>query len=179
MKKPIREKAISTVKIDIYEGSRSGLLPLFALADDSPLQVSRYMELGMLLAAYEKDEVVGCAQIIETPDASVYELKSIAVSPARQRTGIGRELIHAAIRHCRQRNGDRLIVSTATADTGNLRFYQRQGFRLYQIVRDAFLPSNGYAEGVMIDGIPLRDQVWLELHLRESPPVKEPARFMK
>ena len=50
----------------------------------------------------------------------------------------------------------------------SLRFYQRQGFRLYQIVRDAFIPSKGYAEGVMIDGIPLRDQVWLELNLRES-----------
>jgi hypothetical protein len=58
-----------------------------------------------------------------------------------------------------------LFVSTATADIGNLRFYQRQGFRMYRIVQDAFTPENGYAAGVLIDGIPLRDQVFLERYL--------------
>jgi ribosomal protein S18 acetylase RimI-like enzyme len=157
------------VSIHIHKGGRSALLPLFALADDSPFHVSRYMELGVLLVARDGDEVVGHAQIIKTPSAAVFELKSIAVCRHRQRTGIGRDLVRAAIRHCQQRNGRRLIVSTAAADTGNLRFYQRQGFRLYQIVRDVFVPSNGYAEGIVIDGIPLRDQVSLELNLTELP----------
>ena len=71
----------------------------------------------------------------------------------------------AAIAYCRARNGHRLIVSTAAADIGNLRFYQRQGFRMYKIVRDAFAPSMGYPEGTLVDGIPLRDQVFLDLDL--------------
>jgi hypothetical protein len=33
---------------------------------------------------------------------------------------------------------------------------------MYRIVRDAFGPSTGYTEGAPVDGIPLRDQVFLE-----------------
>jgi len=58
---------------------------------------------------------------------------------------------------------DRLIVSTNAAD--NLRFYQRRGFRMSGIVRDAFAPSKGYPEGAMGGDIPLRDQVLLDLDL--------------
>jgi hypothetical protein len=57
-----------------------------------------------------------------------------------------------------------LIVSTAAA-VGTLRFYQRRGFRMYRVVQDALGPSTGYPVGLLIDGIPLRDQVFLELAL--------------
>ena len=33
------------------------------------------------------------------------------------------------------------------------------------IERDAFTPIVGYAAGLMIDGIPLQDRVWLDLQL--------------
>ena len=58
-----------------------------------------------------------------------------------------------------------LLVATAAAATGTLRFYQRQGFRMLRIERDAFMPADGYPEGIAIDGIPLRDRVWLSLAL--------------
>jgi len=74
-------------------------------------------------------------------------------------------LVEAAVVRCRIRGGHRLIVSTATADIGNLRFYQRLGFRMYRIARDAFTPLRGYPEAKLVDGIPLRDQVFLELDL--------------
>jgi GNAT superfamily N-acetyltransferase len=83
----------------------------------------------------------------------------MAVSEPHQGRGIGRSLVAAAIVHCRGRGGHRLIVSTATADIGNLRFYQRLGFRMYKIVRDAFSQLRGYPEAMLVDGIPLRDQV--------------------
>jgi hypothetical protein len=57
-----------------------------------------------------------------------------------------------------------MIVATAAADVGNLRFYQRQGFRLRSLERDAFTVATGYQDEV-IDGIPLRDRVWLDLAL--------------
>ena len=58
-----------------------------------------------------------------------------------------------------------LLVVTAAADIGNLRFYQRQGFRMQSIVRDAFTPATGYPPGLHIDGIKLRDRVWFDLQL--------------
>ena len=55
-----------------------------------------------------------------------------------------------------------MVVATAAADVGNLRFYQRQGFRFRSVERDAFGPGSGYPPGLEVDGIALRDRVWLD-----------------
>lgn len=151
--------------IETFRGDRSALRHLFALADDSEIQIAAYVGLGDVLVARDGDTVLGHLQFLETGDAGEFELKSMAVDTARQRNGIGCRLVAAAVARCRSRNGRRLIVSTAAADIGNLRFYQRQGFRLYRVVQDAFRPETGYPEEILIDGIPLRDQVFLELRL--------------
>lgn len=167
------------MQIERYDADRDALLPLFALADDSAAQISGYFRQGEVLVARDGGQIVGHALIIETIDAGVFELKSVAVRPARQGEGLGRALVAAAVTHCRERNGRRLIVSTATADIGNLRFYQRQGFRMVRIVQDAFGPSTGYPDGVLVDGIPLRDQVFferdlaVERHQHGSPTVED------
>ncbi|MCA0045670.1 GNAT family N-acetyltransferase [Mesorhizobium sp. B283B1A] len=129
------------------------------------MQISGYIGRGEVMVAREGGRIVGHVQIIETGEGGVFELKSLAVRPARQSEGLGRALVTAAITRCRERNGQRLIVSTATADIGNLRFYQRQGFRMCRIVQDAFGPSSGYPEGLLVNGIPLRDQVIFERDL--------------
>ena len=148
-----------------YDEDRALLLPLFTLADDSAAQIAAYISRGEVLVARDAELVIGHLQIVETGDAGVFELKSMAVTEQRQREGIGARLVEAALTHCRAHNGRRLIVSTAAADTGNLRFYQRRGFRMSRIVRDVFTPSNGYVEDAVIDGIKLRDQVFLDLNL--------------
>ena len=51
-------------------------------------------------------------------------------------------------------------MATAAADVGNLRFYQRCGFRFSSVEHDAFGPEAGYADSLTIDGIPLCDRVW-------------------
>ena len=58
-----------------------------------------------------------------------------------------------------------MVVATAAADTGDLRFYQRNEFRLLRVERDAFTVEDGYPDGLTIDGIPLRDRIWLSLAL--------------
>jgi GNAT superfamily N-acetyltransferase len=158
-------KGQPSMHIETYHADRRLLLPLFTLADDSQFQISTYIALGEVMVAWDGNEIIGYLQIIETDDASVFEIKSMAVVELRQGEGIGRTLVEAAVLRCCECNGHRLIVSTATADIGNLRFYQRQGFRMYRIVQDAFHLAAGYAEGTLVDGIPLRDQVFLELYL--------------
>ncbi len=153
------------MSIESFSGNRNLLLSLFALADDSPKQIASYVSLGEVLVAREGDLITGHLQILETDDAGVFELKSMAVSASHQGRGIGRRLVEAAIARCRIRGGHRLIVSTAAADIGNLHFYQRLGFRMYRIVRDAFSPLRGYPEAKLVEGIPLRDQVFLERDL--------------
>jgi GNAT superfamily N-acetyltransferase len=153
--------------IRIFDGDRGILMPLFASADHSLLQIYRYIDLGEVLVARDDGEILGHLQIVETDQAGVLELKSMAVVASRQREGMGGALVEAAVIRCRGRKGRRLIVSTATADIDNLRFYQRHGFRMYKIVQDAFTTLRGYPEDVLVDGIPLCDQVFLELDLAE------------
>jgi hypothetical protein len=69
------------------------------------------------------------------------------------------------VHEARRAGARRLDVATATADTGNLRFYQRCGFRMSLVVRDAFGPHTGCPEPIDINGVPLRDQVWFDLDL--------------
>ncbi len=66
-------------------------------------------------------------------------------------------------------SGSALLVATAAADIDNLRFYRRQGFRMRVVERDAFTPASGHPPGIRIDGIELRDRVWLDCQLRPAP----------
>ena len=71
--------------------------------------------------------------------------------------GVGRALVEAAVALARREGRSTVLVATAAADTGNLRFYQRLGFRLRAVERDAFTEATGYPPGLEIDGVPLRD----------------------
>jgi hypothetical protein len=71
-------------------------------------------------------------------------------------------LVRAAVALVAAEGGTELVVATAAASTGNLRFYQRQGFRMRSVERDAFTPATGYPDGLTVEGIELRDRVWLD-----------------
>lgn len=147
--------------IDWYDGERDALRPLFEYAEDSAAQLDGYLPLGRVLVARRAGTVVGHLQLVPTSQPTEIELKNMAVCPDQRGTGVGRALVEDAVRRCKEEGRPRLIVATAAADIGNLRFYQRVGFRLRAIERDAFTPATGYPEAVDIDGIPLLDRVWL------------------
>ncbi len=153
--------------IHLYEGDREALRPLFRLADDSELHIDSYLGVGDVLVAVDGGQIVGHLQLVAM-EAQAFELTSMAVIESRQGTGIGRALVEAAIQQCQRHAGLRLVVATATADIGNLRFYQRQGFRMLRVERDVFDAEAGYPEGIIIDGIPLRDRIWLDQDLPET-----------
>jgi GNAT superfamily N-acetyltransferase len=123
--------AVQPTDIFEYAGDRSALRPLFELAEDSATQLDSYIGAGRVLVARQGDAVVG------------------------------RALVASALAQCRADRVTRVVVATAAADIGNLRFYQRCGFRFASVERDAFTPETGYSEPVVVDGIPLLDRVWL------------------
>ena len=153
---------MAPVTIDAFGGDRETLRPLFRMADDSEQEIDRYLLDGEILTAVDGGAVVGHLQLVNAGPDGVVELTSMAVIETRRGHGVGRALVEEAVRRSRSRGARRLVVATAAADTGNLRFYQRMNFRMVRIERDAFGPEAGYAEGTLIDGIPLRDRVWLE-----------------
>jgi ribosomal protein S18 acetylase RimI-like enzyme len=159
------EEPARAVRVEPHTGPRDALRALFELAEDSAAQLDAYIDAGRVLVARDGDRLVGHVQVTDTDRAHVAEVKNMAVDPSVQGRGVGRRLMAAAVELARREGRSSLVVATAAADTGNLRFYQRLGFRLRGVERDAFTPATGYADGLEVDGIALRDRVWLDLRL--------------
>ena len=158
----------SSMRIGLYEGVRDNLRQLFEMADSSATQLDSYINDGEVFVARIAEEgVIGHLQLISL-DTVAGEIKNLAVTERFQRRGVGSALIHYAIDISRHYGWERLIIRTATADTANVRFYQRLGFRCIRIELDAFTPTGGYPSDLMIDGIPLRDAIVLGLDLTDS-----------
>jgi ribosomal protein S18 acetylase RimI-like enzyme len=153
------------VTIDWHRGPRAELRALFELAEDSAEQLAGYGDLGRVLVARSGSLRVGHLQLVPTGIDGEIEVKNMAVITELQGAGIGRALIEEAVRRSERTGSSRMVVATATADTGNIRFYQRVGFRMRRVEPDAFTPDTGYPEPIMIDGIELRDRVWFDREL--------------
>jgi GNAT superfamily N-acetyltransferase len=149
------------VDIIWHPGPRAVLRPWFALADDSTRQLDAYIDAGRVLVAMMDQAIVGHLQLVDGPAPDEIELKNMAVVQAWRGTGIGRALVNRAVTECADSGRSTMLVATGAADLGNLRFYQRLGFRMLRIERDAFTPDTGYPDDLEVDGIPLRDRVWL------------------
>ena len=170
-----REQAVGhdgppTIDIDWHVGAREELRPLFELAEDSRTQLDEYLHQGRVLLARRGSATVGHLQLVPTTRAGEIELKNMAVVPDQRGTGVGRALVASAVLRCGAEGWSRMVVATAAADTGNLRFYQRLGFRFRSVERDAFTAATGYPDAIVIDGIPLLDRVWLSQDLHDRRP---------
>lgn len=154
--------ASPAVRIAEHDGPRDELRELFELAEDSATALDAYIGDGRVLIALDGDEIVAHLQVAETDDVRELEIKNVAVAAAWRLKGIGRALVEAAIALARAERRSSLLVATAAADVGNLRFYQRLGFRMRSVERDAFNVASGYARDSSIGGVVLRDRVWLD-----------------
>lgn len=89
----------------------------------------------------------------------------------RQNIGVGARLVGAVKEAANRAGCRRLWVVTTNDNTRALRFYQKNGFRLHAIRVNALeesrklkpeIPETGF------DGIPLRDEIELELQLEQE-----------
>jgi len=158
--------ASPAVRIAEHDGPRDELRELFELAEDSATALEAYIGEGRVLIALDGEEIVAHLQVAETDDVRELEIKNVAVAAAWRLKGIGRALVEAAIALARAERRSSLLVATAAADVGNLRFYQRLGFRMRSVERDAFNVASGYARDSSIGGVVLRDRVWLDRSIR-------------
>lgn len=102
-------------------------------------------------------QIVGHIQLI--PAGFDWEIKSLAVVEEQRSQGIGTALVRAALDLTFSATAVRVVVATASADIENMRFYQRIGFRMDHVERDAFTIDQGYPV-LEVDGIPVRDRIW-------------------
>jgi GNAT superfamily N-acetyltransferase len=150
------------IAIEQHTGSHRDLAWSFRQAEDSQELLDAYIDLGQLWVARSAGgEVIGHLQVVPR-DEEVWEVTNTAVVESHRGRGTGRALLERAVEVARAAGARRLVLATGAADVGNLRFYQRCGFRMTRVVQDVFTPDNGYPPGLEIDGIPLLDQVWFE-----------------
>jgi ribosomal protein S18 acetylase RimI-like enzyme len=153
---------VSAIEVELYHGARADLRSSFEHADDSPAEIDAYIDLGEVLVVRSNQQVVGHLQLIA--DGTQWEIKSLAVIDRERGQGIGTALVRAALSRACAASAQRVVVATATADVDNLRFYQRLGFRMDRIERDAFSVERGYPDDLTVDGMRVRDRVWLSLN---------------
>ena len=82
---------------------------------------------GVVLIARQGPQIAGHLQLTSDGQPGQAEVKNMAVREDRQGQGLGRQLMQAALSLLAAEGVTTVRVATAAADTGNLRFYQRQG----------------------------------------------------
>ncbi|WP_157514086.1 GNAT family N-acetyltransferase [Nocardia concava] len=149
------------VRIEEFTGDRGEIAWSFRLAEDSEQLLASYIDRGRVwVARTGSGAVAGHIQAAPEADASVWEIVNTAVAQPFRGAGVGRAMVEAVVAAAQAAGVARIEVATATADVGNLRFYQRCGFRMSRVVADVFTAAAGYPEVVEVDGIRMLDQVW-------------------
>ncbi len=95
-------------------------------------------------------------------------LQIVTLDSLKGKIGVGTALIEAVLEHSRASTVKRVWLITTNDNTQALRFYQKQGFRISAVHKDAIqesrlmkpeIPATG------LDGIPIRDEIELEYEL--------------
>jgi ribosomal protein S18 acetylase RimI-like enzyme len=97
------------------------------------------------------------------------ECEVTSLDSLRQGQGIGSQLMEKMIEEARARNCKRLFLITTNDNLNALRFYQKRGFRIVAVYPGAVNESRKRKPGIPLlgnNGIPLRDEIELEVSLR-------------
>jgi ribosomal protein S18 acetylase RimI-like enzyme len=133
------------------------LLPMLLDADEGEERI-RTVLLDPACIAYTArldDQLVGAA-VVQWEENTPSEILYIEVAAALRGRGYGKQIIQALQDKLPRRGGHSLLVGTANAALENIAFYQKCGFRMYEIRRDYF----AYIQPPVFEhGIQLRDML--------------------
>lgn len=135
---------------------------------DSPIVISRgkshdASKLPGFVALYQ-DEKVG----LVTYRFEGKECELVTVDSWRENTGVGTALVEAVKRAAHKAGCSRLWLITTNDNLQALGFYQKRGFQLAAIRPNAMSESRKIKPSIPkigMDGIPIRDEIELELYL--------------
>jgi len=150
------------------DDDRAWLGALLAERWGSPMVISRDR-------VHQADELPGfvAEQGAQRLGAATFHVKRrccelVTLDSLAERQGIGTALVDAVADAARAADCDKLWLITTNDNVVALRFYQRRGFELVAIHRNALEVSRRLKPQIPlagIDGIPLRDEIELEMWL--------------
>ena len=139
------------------------LLPILSDAEEGEERI-RATLLNPTCTAYASwldGQLVGAA-VVRWEEDEPSEIVYIAVAPDLRGRGYGKQIIHVLQEELRRRRGHALLVGAANAALENIAFYQKCGFRMFEIRRDYF----AYIQPPIAEhGIVLRDMLVLRYDL--------------
>ena len=109
------------MNIQLITNDKKRFLSLLLLADEQESMIDRYLERGELfvMRSMQEAEVIAVA-VVTNEGNGVFELKNLAVTPACQRKGYGRQMVEYLCRHYAD------VCHTLLVGTGESK--QRYGF---------------------------------------------------
>ncbi len=147
----------------IPHGETTFLLPMLLDADEGEERI-RAVLLDPSCTAYASwldGQLVGAA-VVRWQEGESNEIVYIAVVAHLRGYGYGKGIIQALQEELRRRGGRALLVGTANAALENIAFYQKCGFRMFEVRRDYF----AYIQPPLFEhGIHLRDMIVLRYDL--------------
>lgn len=146
---------------------RSRIQELF-IADFGHLTIVAFGEVmhadqEQALVAEMRDDVAGALAYRRLGDA--LQVVALATDPMWQRSGVGGYLLAEAQLLARRQGLDRLVAATSNDNLPALYFYQRHGFRLIDVAKDAFAQHMETPNAPGFAGIPIRDEIRMEKRL--------------
>lgn len=143
----------------IKNKNREAFLPLLLMADESEEIVRNYLGEGALFAVKtEKSDTIGCILLTDVSQ-KIVEIKNIALIPEYRGKGYGKKCINYIFRWAKERKKEKVIVGTANSSIDNILFYQKCGFRFFEIKKNFFAQ---YPDPVIENGIIAMDMVYFE-----------------
>ncbi|MFL5661877.1 MAG: GNAT family N-acetyltransferase [Ktedonobacteraceae bacterium] len=139
------------------------LLPMLADAEEGE-ELIRATLLDPTCTTYASwlDAQLAGATVVRWGEEKSSEIVYIAVAHDLRGHGYGKQIIHFLLEELRRRGGHVLLVGTANAALDNIAFYQKCGFRMFEIRRDYF----AYIQPPIAEnGIVLRDMIVLRYDL--------------
>ncbi len=139
------------------------LLPVLLDAEEGEERI-RAALLDPTCTAYASwlDGQLAGAAVVRWEEEEPGEIVYIAVALALRGRGYGKQIIYFLLEELHRRGGHALLVGTANASLENIAFYQKCGFRMFEIRRDYF----AYIQPPIVEhGIILRDMLVLRYDL--------------
>jgi len=136
-------------------------MALLLLADPSEQRIRRYL-IGAHAFVGIKNADPASILVARWRNADEAEIMHVAVALEHQRTGIWRAMMEFAAEDAKVRGARSVAVGTGNSSLGELRFYQRLGFRVTGVSRDYFAD---YDPPIFEEGIRCLDMIHLRREL--------------
>ena len=134
---------------------------LLLLADESVESINKYLFDSIVYGAKYNEKIIAVFCLYEV-DKNTMEIKNIAVAEEYQKHGYGSECISFIKKICENKYR-RIIVGTGDCGINQINFYEKNGFRKYDIRKNFFVDN--FDKPIFEKGIQLIDMVLLKYEL--------------